>query len=62
MFTKRFFLREDRIIELHKAGLDWHTATVQATREYNAQFACCSVSESVTTPGYEWDGHHEPQG
>lgn len=55
-----YFLKVDRILELHKNGLDWHSATVRGTREYLVQFECCAKSESVTTPGFNHDGHHEP--
>jgi hypothetical protein len=54
------FTYADRVVELHKAGLSWHDASTQARNEYVAQFDCHNCSDSVTTKGYEHDGHDEP--
>ena len=56
------FHYSDRAIQLHKDGMSWHDATLQARKEYAAQFNCVDCSESVTTPGYVFDGHPEPAG
>jgi hypothetical protein len=59
----------DRIVQLHAQGMHWHDAVVRAHREYaHAQsalaysqgFSCIRCSESVTTPGYVFDGFIEP--
>lgn len=48
----------DRALELQRTqGLTWHDAHTQAQNEMRADL--CNNCESVTSPGYEWDGEHE---
>jgi hypothetical protein len=52
--------RIERQIELCKQGLSWYDAGCQVILEYNRLLEICRVSESITTPGYDFDGIVEP--
>jgi hypothetical protein len=46
----------DRALELYKLSGDFRAACEQAQLEYEKSMSFASDNESVTTPGYDWDG------